>query len=559
MKDIYMKAMVLVLSILFGNGYISNGGNCNRIILTDDFSSSSSWVMVGDGSVNVSSGQCNFVDATGGAINKVSRNLNATLSDNYWKAECDFSITSANPASHGTGAILMALTAGDLDFMNDMVSETDQDGIAVVLFSDSPYDENINNWKFIIESKKGNIRAVSTGYIYANSTISHYYIRLERTSSGMTQLSVYSDAAFTTHLPGSPFTFAADPTITGLSYIQHGATTAGYPPRLLTATIDNDMVCDDVSESDCSNIILDDDFSVPANWVAIGDGGVNVSNGTCNFDNVSGGAFNKVLQNLNTTLSDDYWKAEFDFSIVSPNPTGHGTGVILIALTAGDLDFINDLSAETNQDGIAAILGSDSPYDENINNWKFIIENKKGNVRSIGTTYIYANSTISNYYIRLERTANGMVQLSVFTDAAFTTHLPGSPITFAADPTITGLNTVQHGISTPGYPPRLLTEGTIDNDFICQNSSVGLTSYVENKEILIYPNPSGSYINIKIDGLNNIGSAKYYIYDVLGKEIGSDILNQTEQINISDLYNGTFIIKIVSDYEVYWGDFQKID
>jgi hypothetical protein len=47
----------------------------------------------------------------------------------------------------------------------------------------------------------------------------------------------------------------------------------------------------------CNNIILNDDFSSATNWVSVGNGGVNISNGTCNFNNVSGGDYNKVLRN----------------------------------------------------------------------------------------------------------------------------------------------------------------------------------------------------------------------------------------------------------------------
>lgn len=171
MKSINVKTLLLVLLILFGKVFIVNAGDCHRIVLSDDFSSSANWVSEGDGGVNISNGTCNFDSVSGGAYNKVLQSLNTTLSDSYWKAECDYTILSANPSGHGTGAILMALTEGDLDFISDMVAETDQDRIAAVLHSDSPYDDNINNWKFIIESKKGDVRTVSTSCIYANSAI----------------------------------------------------------------------------------------------------------------------------------------------------------------------------------------------------------------------------------------------------------------------------------------------------------------------------------------------------------------------------------------------------
>jgi hypothetical protein len=456
----------------------------------------------------------------------------------------------------------MALTAGDLDFMSSYNSgtytETNQDGIAVILYSNSPSDNNINNWQFIIESKKGNIRTYTSYGINASSSISNYYIRLERTSGGMTQLSIYADASFTTHLPGSPITFGIDASITGLNTIQHGITTAAYAPRQLNATIDNDLICDDFTADVCSNIILSDNFLSATNWVSVGNGGVNISNGTCNFNNVSGGAYNKVLRDLNTTLSDSYWNAECDFLLTSANPSGHGTGAVLMALTAGNLDFMWDLVAETNQDGIAVVLNSDNPYDENINNWKFIIESKKGNIRTYTSTGISASSSISSYYIRLERTSSNMTQLSIYSDASHTIHLQGSPITFGIDASITGLNTIQHGVATAAYAPRQLS-ATIDNDLICQEKVEGITSYKNNDQIIIFPNPSGNYINIKFDELSNETLKKYYIYNLQGAEVRSDMLNQFDRINISNLLNGTYIIKFISDNEVYWGKFQKVD
>jgi hypothetical protein len=242
-----MKKQLFILFLGLINVLTAYSQECVTV-LNDDFSSSSSWQSQGNGDVNVSNGECNFANVYNGNYNRVYRNLGTSLSDNYWKAECDFKILNTNPSGNGTSEILMGLTAGNLNFMtydaSQSYAETTQDGIAVIIQSGSATDNDINNWYFCIQSKKGNVRATSTPIqIYANSTISNYYIRLERTTNNSAQLSVFSDSTFTTHLPGSPITFAIDSTITGLNTVQHGTNCGGQSTRLINATVDNDLIC----------------------------------------------------------------------------------------------------------------------------------------------------------------------------------------------------------------------------------------------------------------------------------------------------------------------------
>lgn len=244
-----MKTTILFLisfQLLF---FHISGQECNDTLLLDDFSLTNNWNMEGD--VSVIGGKCAFSAVYGGSQNRVFQTLNRPLSDTYWKAECDFVLENTNPAGYGAGGVIMALTAGELDFMSldasNNYTETDQDGISVVLTSNSAYDNNINNWFFIIESKKGTIREFNTSSIIdANTSISTYFIRLERTEIGMTQLSIYSDSNFVDHIAGSPVIFAIDESISGLNTIQHGGITPGDNHRLLNGFVDNDHICDDV-------------------------------------------------------------------------------------------------------------------------------------------------------------------------------------------------------------------------------------------------------------------------------------------------------------------------
>jgi PKD repeat protein len=241
-------------------------------------------------------------------------------------------------------------------------------------------------------------------------------------------------------------------------------------------TILSVAACMQVNAQVCTRTIFADNFSTPTNWTAVGAGAVNVSNGTCNLDSVYDGVYNKIYQNIGSTLSNTYFKAQCKYTILSPNPSGSGVGAIIMGLTAGTQDFITTDSStaytETSQDAIGVVINSDSPYDNNTSDWYFLTEAKKGNVRTYNqATEIHLNPSISTYYIQIERLSRGVTRLSIFSDSAYTTHIAGSPTTFVIDSTITGLNTVQHGTSTPGWYARF-NNATIDNDLICDDGNV---------------------------------------------------------------------------------------
>lgn len=244
------SALSLFIFLIFSITSGAHSNQCNNILYTGNFSSASGWQSEGDGDVYIGDGVCRMQNAYNGYYNRVYLSLERPLSETYWSAECEFSILTENPQGNGTGAVVMALTAGTLDFMSYDLSqnyeETYQDGIAVVLMSDGSVDNEINNWFFMIEAKKGNYRTFDlSSVIYANSSIPTYYIRLERTSMSGTQLSIYSDSAYTEHLAGSPVSFGIDPDISRLFTLQHGVMTPGYYSRLINAAIDNDLICDD--------------------------------------------------------------------------------------------------------------------------------------------------------------------------------------------------------------------------------------------------------------------------------------------------------------------------
>src|SRR5580700_2784238 len=129
---------------------------------------------------------------------------------------------------------------------------------------------------------------------------------------------------------------------------------------------------------------LYDDYSNPSLWTHLGTttNNVYISGGVLNFHEVYDGRYDKLIRQLPIALSPNYWKAELKFTITAPNPAGNGTGDILFAASAGNLDFVAYDStmafARTDQDGISVMIQSPTASDNVIDDWQFIIYDKLG-------------------------------------------------------------------------------------------------------------------------------------------------------------------------------------
>lgn len=82
--------------------------------------------------------------------------------------------------------------------------------------------------------------------------------------------------------------------------------------------------------------------------------------------------------------------------------------------------------------------------------------------------------------------------------------------------------------------PLITGKLTIQNSLSIDNENL-------NKQILIYPNPFRSILNLKYD--NSIKIEKIVVYDILGKEI-LQITNHFNKLNFSNLVSGILILKI---------------
>jgi hypothetical protein len=302
------------------------------------------------------------------------------------------------------------------------------------------------------------------------------------------------------------------------------------------------------------NVVFTDNFSNSSAWVFNSDNSVTINNGSLIFNNSVNGQYNKVYKNLGTTLSNNNWKAEFTFELSNLN-SNSTMGAYAIALTAGNQDFMttdaNGSYIETNQDALAVIGTSDVPGEHDVNNWYFLMEDKKGNIRNWNlTTGIHMNPSILKYYLRFERINGNTTKLSVFSDSLFTSHIAGSPQTNNINALITGLNTIQHGAATPGSPSRILN-AIIDNDFICQSSPTNLSqNNFKNADLFrFYPNPTNSSLNLNYH-LNQYKNANFQLFDVQGKLVYQTELSTNEYktvLALDKLDNGLYFGKVYAD------------
>lgn len=233
----------------------------------------------------------------------------------------------------------------------------------------------------------------------------------------------------------------------------------------------------------------------------------------CTTNPILGATNNRVMRSyrsLGMTLSDLRWRAECKINVVTGNSPSH----FIMAFTGGTQDpqGIPNTTANfsvcgggpfftgytyTPQDGIFASLisfgninsdpnnnnyptsNSDKPFPGNGIGWRIFGHARKGT-----TGLFWPNAPLSctsctscgynclpqlnwsfgiplpalntDYWVRLERYTQGWCRISVFSDQAMTVHVPESPQCFQIDPTITGLNTIQHSAHSSGTVYRSL-------------------------------------------------------------------------------------------------------
>jgi hypothetical protein len=80
--------------------------------------------------------------------------------------------------------------------------------------------------------------------------------------------------------------------------------------------------------------------------------------------------------------------------------------------------------------------------------------------------------------------------------------------------------------------------------FYIASSTLAITDFETNLNISTYPNPTSSFLNIKIQGIQE-NTLSYKLFNILGKLlISGDIKNNTAEINVEQLPSATYLLRV---------------
>ncbi len=294
--------------------------------------------------------------------------------------------------------------------------------------------------------------------------------------------------------------------------------------------------------------IFYDDYSDAPLWNQVGSD-VQVSNNRVEYINdCTGDEQRRVFRSLGTTLNNtEVWSAEIDVYVGFIN-TGFGTFHNILTLSDSNLEPGNDCFdidctgyPEGSQDYIGVYMVT-STYTSNDRSFAIYAEE--------GTEFIDHRSDRidapglgSFYYIRMERKSATEVELSIFSDAARTLHLPNSPVSLNIPGSITGLQYIQHGGSARGAVERNFN-GWVDNTCISSKLFSNTQLAELDQEVSISPNPTNDIV--LIEGLDN-ADVTISIYDGIGALVQQHSTNQ-QQLDLSSFSNGMYHIVINTEF-----------
>ena len=216
-----------------------------------------------------------------------------------------------------------------------------------------------------------------------------------------------------------------------------------------------------------------EDYSNTNGWSQIGSE-VEILNGKVQYLNGSKcREFQKrVYKPLGRILNEqDCWEAKFEFTAVSVGQKNllPYAGHVVLGVTASTQDFhfdCPDLPCTNHipglQDGILVAFSASNPPTGEL----FFTIHARDSTKEYISQRIVALPLGTPHFLKLEKTKQNRVQLSVYSDNEFTLHIPGSPITFNYPGSVDSLTHVQHGNTIRGEVIRRLT-GSLDN--LCIN------------------------------------------------------------------------------------------
>ena len=80
--------------------------------------------------------------------------------------------------------------------------------------------------------------------------------------------------------------------------------------------------------------------------------------------------------------------------------------------------------------------------------------------------------------------------------------------------------------------------------FYIASSTLAITDFETNLNISTYPNPTSSFLNIKIQGIQE-NTLSYKLFNILGKLlISGNIKNNAAKINVEQLPSATYLLRV---------------
>lgn len=229
---------------------------CQECDVFYDYSDTTGWTQVGS-LIEITNDQVNFFSGSppsnsgGSAIGTQRRlytDLGMTLdSSSNWTASFEFTPVSVgiSPLSGlpFTGHVLLGLTAGSEEFLNDCPDLPctgfpvgDQNGLLVEFSTNDPYGSSL---PYFIVRAKDSLNETFSNKIYVSPLGTTYYVTLTKTSKTNVRLSVFSDSNRMYQIGGSPVNFTIPVTLDSLNTIQHGVIVSGDSYKALTGSLDN--------------------------------------------------------------------------------------------------------------------------------------------------------------------------------------------------------------------------------------------------------------------------------------------------------------------------------
>lgn len=379
-----------------------------QVIFQDDFSTSVNWTEVGNGIVTITGGVISGWGAGGSSVadNRLTHDLGTPLSDSSWKMEFEYRFTASIIPSHP----IMYITDKDQD--PDATSDNDVLGIS--------HGTAVNQLKmlFVDNGDIGGSGTSSSGIPISSSTT--YFVRLERVSTTLAKLSVFSDSGFTNHIAFSPVTFTIPSTVDGLQYVQSSNGSQAGSSRTLTGTLDNLVISDELIGDTEGAVTIQDNFSsypdqssADLAWVPqdSSKNRVNIVTDVLDLNILRDNTNDAISHDLGSTVSDSNWVLRFKLKIDTLSQQALQTQGYF-----GLFDQDGIAGEETVQSGIGVVL---TCFTGTLNYRLFSAENQ---LIPSGSSTIFTHAlAVETVYVEIKRTSLTSYVVNLYSDADFST------------------------------------------------------------------------------------------------------------------------------------------